>query len=100
MRLDLTTPIDVLRRRAISDITRCARDAHRAHEDGGGYEMVHALDLAEVEGSPYQHAAQASLDFHRSIQDARRRAITAINSAPHGTAISAAVATFHQEVSL
>lgn len=98
MRLDLTTSIDVLRRRAITDITHRARDAHRAHEDQGGYEMAHAMDLSELEWSPYQRAAQASLDHHRSIQDSRRRAIDAIKLAPHGAAIAQAAQVFCTEI--
>ncbi|WP_029311605.1 hypothetical protein [Acidiphilium angustum] len=98
MRIDLTIAIDVQRRRALAAITALAREAHRQHEDEGGYEMVHALDLSELEGSPYQSMALASLGRHRSIQDTRRRAIECIKRAAHGSAIAAAVEQFRAEI--
>lgn len=98
MRLNLTVSIDKLRRDAIAGVTTLAREAHRQHEDEGGYEMVHALDLSELEGSPYQPLALASLARHRSIQDTRRRAIECIKRAAHGSAIAAAVEQFRAEV--
>lgn len=98
MRLNLTVSIDKLRRDAILAVTTLAREAHRKHEDEGGYEMVHALDLSELEGSPYQPMALASLARHRSIQDTRRRAIVCINRAAHGASIAAAVEQFRKEI--
>ena len=98
MRIDLVRPLADQRSDAIEMVTIAARLAHEKHENAGGYSMEHALDVVGVEGHPGQGVAQASINRHRGIQDARRRAITAINIAPHGLAISAAVAAFNQEI--
>lgn len=92
MQLNLQVPIARLRREAIAQVTAWARDAHRAHEDAGGLDMSHAIDQASsVQGA-------ASLEFHRKVQSARQRALSAIGGAEHGSAIAAIVKRFSGEI--
>jgi hypothetical protein len=100
MLVNLGRSIEDQRLEAIKQVTVLARSAHQRHEDQGGYAMEHAVDVVSAISHPGAGLAAKSIERHRAIEEARRRAIQVIKSAPHGAALAETIEQFIKEIEL